>query len=180
MGRIYESLDEVRGFIEVQHMFFVATAPLSADGMVNVSPKGMDSFRILGPRTAAYLDLTGSGIETVAHLRENGRICVMFCSFAGSPKIVRIHGWGEALEAGTRAFAELRPVFPDHPGARAIIRMTAERISDSCGYAVPLYEHVGDRDLLVRWTEHKGADGVVAYRAERNASSLDGLPGLHR
>ncbi|HVL81372.1 MAG TPA: pyridoxamine 5'-phosphate oxidase family protein [Actinomycetota bacterium] len=180
MGKTYETLADVRSFIEAQHVFFVATAPLSGDGLVNLSPKGGDSFRILGDRTVGYLDLTGSGVETIAHLRENGRICIMFCSFAGPPKIVRLHGRGEACLVGTPGFEALSDAFPDHPGARSIVRVDVERISDSCGYAVPLYDYVGDRDVLDRWTERKGPEGLLAYRAERNAVSLDGLPGLRQ
>src|SRR5262245_43345892 len=159
-------------------MFFVATAPLAADGLLNCSPKGMDTFRILGPRDVAYLDLTGSGIETIAHLRENGRIVFTFCAFAGPPKIVRLHGTGIVIEADTPEYARLRPRFPDYPGARSIVRASLGRIGDSCGYAVPQYAYVGERDTLARWAESKGPDGLTRYRGEKNVRSLDGLPGL--
>lgn len=179
MGKQFDEItDELATWIGAQHMFFVATAPLAANGLINLSPKGMDTFRVLGPREVAYLDLTGSGVETIAHLRENGRIVFTFCAFAGPPKIVRLHGSGEAIVAGTDAFASLRQRFPDIPGARAVIRARLHRISDSCGYSVPRYEYVGARDQLVRWAENKGPDGLTRYRADKNAHSLDGLPGL--
>jgi hypothetical protein len=161
-----------------QHLFFVATAPLAADGLVNCSPKGMDSFRILGPREVAYLDMTGSGVETIAHLRENGRIVLTFCALNGPPRIVRLHGTGEALEQGTPEYARLSPLFRAYPGARSIIRVRLNRISESCGFAVPRYDYVDERDTLVRWAQSKGEDGVERYRRQKNARSLDGLPGL--
>lgn len=170
--------DRLATFIAKQHMFFVATAPSGDEGLVNLSPKGQDSFRVLGPTSVAYLDLTGSGVETIAHLRQNGRIVIMFCAFEGPPRIVRIHGEGEALVPGEDAYEELRPLFPEHTGARAIIRVEATRISDSCGYAVPLYDFKAERDQLERWACNKGEDGLVAYREQKNARSLDGLPGL--
>lgn len=179
MGKTYEQLDQhVQAFIQQQKMFFVATAPLSGDGLVNLSPKGLDTLRILDARTVAYLDLTGSGIETVAHLRENGRIVLMFCAFDGPPKIIRLHGRGEAIEPGEPAFDELAARFPHHPSVRAIIRVHCQRISDSCGFGVPRYDFVGERSQLPDWTASKGADGMRTYRAERNARSIDGLPGL--
>ncbi len=137
-----------------------------------------DSFRILGPREVAYVDLTGSGIETVAHCRENGRIVLMFCAFDGAPKIVRLHGTGEVLVMGTPGFGQLVAHFPEHPGVRAILRVRLSRISESCGYAVPRYDYVAGRDTLIRWAENKGPDGLQRYRQKKNARSLDGLPGL--
>lgn len=179
MGKLYDEITpELKDWIGQQHVFFVATAPLSADGLINCSPKGMDCFRVLGPRQVAYLDLTGSGIETVAHVRENGRIVLMFCAFTGAPKIVRLHGMAEILATGSAAFEECRALFPDLPGARAIVRVDVGRISDSCGYAVPRYEYSGERDTLLRWAEAKGHDGLDEYRRTRNAYSLDGLPGF--
>lgn len=179
MGKVYEGIGpELAEWIGRQRMFLVATAPLAADGLVNCSPKGMDTFRILGPREVAYLDLTGSGIETVAHLRENGRIVFTFCAFEGPPRILRLHGTGEALMPGEPGYAELRPQFGDFPGARAIIRARLIRIGDACGYAVPRYDYLGERETLDKWTAAKGPDGLVRYRAEKNALSLDGLPGL--
>ena len=179
MGKEYtEITPELQHWISQQHLFFVATAPLGVDGLINCSPKGMDAFRVLGPREVAYLDLTGSGIETVSHLRENRRIVFMFCAFNGSPKIVRLHGTGSAVSADAPEHAALRRQFPDYPGARTLVRASLTRISDSCGYSVPQYEYVGDRDTLLRWAESKGPDGLSQYRSEKNARSYDGLPGL--
>ena len=179
MGRKHDGLTlELAEWVGRQKMFFVATAPLAADGLVNCSPKGMDSFRVLGPMEVAYLDLTGSGVETIAHLRENGRITLMFCEFAGAPKIVRLHGKGTVLTPATPEFEELKARFPDHPGARAIIKVSLTRVGESCGFAVPRYEHAGERDQLVRWAEAKGPEALERYRNEKNARSLDGLPGL--
>ena len=179
MGKQFDEIsDEMAAWVAAQRMFFVATAPLAADGLINLSPTGMDTFRILGPREVAYLDLTGSGVETIAHLRENGRIVFTFCAFEGAPKIVRLQGVGEALTAGTAEFTALRERFPDYPGVRAIIRARLHRISDSCGYSVPRYEFVSERDQLIRWAEAKGPDGIARYHTDKNARSLDGLPGL--
>ena len=179
MGKVYEVIDErLAAFLTAQHVFFVGTAPAGGDGHVNVSPKGMDCFRILDPITVAYLDLTGSGVETIAHLRDNGRITLLFCAFDGPPKIVRLYGRGEAVLPGDDAFAELAARFPSPPGVRSVIRIHLDRVSDSCGYAVPTYRYVGERDQLLLWAERKGVDGVEAYRRERNARSIDGLPGL--
>lgn len=169
---------ELAAWIARQHLFFVASAPLAADGLVNCSPKGMDTFRVLGPREVAYLDLTGSGVETIAHARENGRIVFMFCAFDGPPKIVRLHGTSEVLPAGTTAYEALVDRFPEYPGRRAIVRASISRISDSCGYAVPRYDYAGDRDTLARWSEKKGVEGLARYHREKNAESIDGLPGL--
>jgi hypothetical protein len=179
MGKVFEEISpELNAWIGQQKMFFVATAPLSAEGLLNCSPKGMDTFRVLGPREVAYLDLTGSGIETVSHLRENGRIVFMFCAFEGPPKIVRLHGRGEVLTPELPSYRELEEQFPDYVGARAIIRADLTRISDSCGYAVPLYEYVHQRDILVKSAKAKGAERLADYRREKNARSIDGLPGL--
>lgn len=180
MGRIYEELDDrLAGFLRRQHVFFVATAPSGDGGHVNLSPKGLDgTFAVLDPRTVAYLDLTGSGIETVAHLRENGRIVVMFCAFDGTPRIVRLHGRGEAVLAGDPRFDDLARRFPARPGIRSVIVVALERVSDSCGYGVPLMRFESERDQLHSWAERKGPDGVVEYQATKNAESIDGLPGL--
>ena len=169
---------QLADFIRAQKLFFVATAPLDRDGHVNVSPKGLDSLRILDERTVAYLDLTGSGAETIAHVRENERIVLMLCAFAGTPRIVRLHGRGEVVTPDRAEFHELRGLFPAVPGARSIIRVRCERISDSCGLAVPLYEFVGERDGLVRYAEKMGPEGMADYRRRKNARSLDGLPAL--
>ena len=179
MGKLYEEITpELAAWLKAQHMFFVGTAPLEATGLVNCSPKGMDTFRILGPQQVAYLDLTGSGVETIAHLRENGRIVFMFCSFSGPPKIVRLHGTGEVITPDSPGWETLRQGFPQYPGARAIIRTEVSRISDSCGYAVPRMEYLEERDVLIRSTEAKGEEGLKKYQHEKNARSLDGLPAL--
>ncbi len=179
MGKTHDELTpELVDWLKGQHLFFVATAPLDGDGLANCSPKGIDTFRVLGPREVAYLDLTGSGIETVAHLRENGRIVLMFCAFSGAPKIVRLHGRGDVHQAGSASFKQFAVHFPGHPGARAVIRICLSRISTSCGFAVPLFEYTGERDTLLRSAEKKGPAGLRAYQREKNARSLDGLPGL--
>lgn len=182
MGKVFDEIDAQLGaFIERQHMFFVATAPLAADGHVNLSPKGLDSFAILGPHSVAYLDLTGSGIETVAHLRENGRIALLFCAFEGPPRTLRLHGRAEAVIEGHPDFEALLERFPGHVGTRSVIRVEVSRIADSCGFGVPLYDYVGQREQLSAWADRKEAkEGVVAYRREHNVRSIDGLPGLDR
>ena len=169
---------EVAEFLGRQKVFFVATAPLAATGRVNLSPKGLDSFRVLDPRTVAWADLTGSGIETVAHLRENGRIVLMFCAFEGPPRIVRLHGRGEALEPGDPGFDALRARFPALPGLRTLVRVAVDRVATSCGFGVPVLEFRGARDGMETWCARKGEEGLRAYRAEKNRASLDGLPGL--
>lgn len=179
MGKIFDEIDgKLRDFIEAQHCFFVASAPSGDGGHVNCSPKGTDSFRILGPTTVAYLDYVGSGVETIAHVRQNGRVVIMFCAFEGPPKIVRLHGRGEILEPGDAAFAALLAEFTPPPGVRAIVRVELSRIADSCGYAVPRLAYVGERKEMTAWAERKGEDGLVDYQREKNATSLDGLPGL--
>ncbi len=179
MGKTYEALDDaVVDFIRRQHVFFVASAPLSADGHVNLSPKGLDTFAVVDPRTVAYADLTGSGIETVAHLRENGRITLCFCAFEGQPRILRLYGAGTVLEPGAPEFAVLRPRFGDFPSLRAIVRIALERIADSCGYGVPLYRFEGERSQLHDWVARKGPAGIARYQDENNRVSLDGLLGL--
>jgi hypothetical protein len=189
MGKIYDRIDEkLASWIGHQVMFFVATAPLRG-GHVNLSPKGpIESLRVLDPHTIAYLDLIGSGIETVAHLRQNGRICVMLCAFQGPPRILRLHGRGEVLTAGTAEFEELcggfdRDAIPgaDH-AARSLVRVAVERIADSCGFDVPLMDYRGGRPQRTAWVENKlatGGDAALAeYVASRNAESIDALPGL--
>ncbi len=188
MGKTYEEIDDrLARWIDRQPMFFIATAPLAADGHVNVSPKGMrGTFRVTGPRSFAYLDLVGSGVETIAHLRENGRITVMFCAFEGPPKIVRLHGRGTVSEPGDEGYETLVAEFGqcgDGPIARrAVVLVDVERISDSCGYGVPLMEYTGDRDQHERWVEAKAAKGGSGWQAdyigEKNAASIDGLPGV--
>lgn len=179
MAKTYEEIDaKLADWIGQQHLFFVATAPLAHTGHVNCSPKGGDAFRILGPLAVAYQDLTGSGAETIAHLRENGRIVIMFCAFDGPPRIVRLHGRGEALTPKHPDFAALAARFPQHIGTRALIRITLTRISDSCGFAVPLYDYRGERGTLDQWTESKGLDKLKEYRRAKNARSLDDLPAV--
>ncbi len=171
--------DRDRTFIAKQRMFFVATAPLSGDGLINLSPKGLDgTFAIIDERTVAYLDLTGSGVETLAHLRENGRICMMFNAYEGPPNILRIQGQGEAIEPGQAGYDELAAYFPKLPGVRSIIKVTAERVADSCGFGVPFYEYKGQRSELTDWAEKKGPEGVAKYQRSKNRKSLDGLPGM--
>ena len=179
MGKRYDEITEaLAAFIARQHLFFVASAPLDGNGHVNVSPKGLDSFRVLGPRQVAYQDLTGSGIETVAHVKENGRLVVMFCAFEGPPKIVRLQGRAQVIDRAHAEFESLAARFPSHPGTRAIVRLDVERISDSCGYGVPLLRYEGERSHLDEWTAKKGTEGLPPYRATKNARSIDGLPGL--
>ncbi|MBI4675132.1 MAG: pyridoxamine 5'-phosphate oxidase family protein [Chloroflexi bacterium] len=179
MGKVFDGIDDaLRVWINKQHIFFVSTAPLSADGLVNCSSKGYDCFRILNEREVAYLDLTGSGIETVAHVQENGRIVFMFCSFDQTPRIVRLHGKGFVHANGTPEFETLLKHFEPRPAMRSIIRVELTRISDSCGYGVPRYEFVGDRETLVKDWDAKGAAAALEYQRTRNATSLDGLPGL--
>lgn len=175
MAKVVECItEELKAFIEAQPVFFVASAPLSGDGHVNLSPKGLDTFRILSPDRVAYLDLTGSGNETAAHLLENGRITFMFCAFTGSCRILRLYGRAEVVLPATDAWAELIDVFPTYPGIRQIITARISRVQTSCGYAVPLMEYRGQRDTLVRWAEAKGSE-LPRYRAEKNSSSIDGL-----
>lgn len=181
MGRLYDGIDgRLREWVEAQHVFFVATAPLSAEGHVNVSPRGLrDTFRVVDEHTVAWLDLTGSGAETIAHLRENGRIVVMFCAFTGPPKIVRLHGGGRVVVPGDDGWEVLVTSFGDgHPGARAVIVVDVTRISDSCGYAVPTFTFEAERDVLDRANARKGNEGLADYRARKNAASIDGLPSL--
>lgn len=177
MARSYQSVpDDIAAWIARQHLFFVATAPSGSDGHVNVSPKGYDSFRILDPSTVAYLDLTGSGVETIAHLRDNGRITVMFCAFQGPPRIVRLYGRGSVILPGDDRWSDLAEPFPELPGARSVIVVDVERVSSSCGYSIPLLDYAGERPTLIEWAERKGPDGVAAYQADKNATSIDGLP----
>jgi Pyridoxamine 5'-phosphate oxidase len=189
VGKVYTEIDErLRGWIARQPLFFVGSAPLAADGHVNVSPKGpIGSLRVLDGHTVAYLDAVGSGAETIAHLRENGRIVIMFCAFEGPPKIVRLHGRGEAVLPGDPRFAELlgRCAFddPSVPEARrSIVLVDVERISDSCGYGVPEMSYEGDRPHLDAWAGKKlrvgGEEALAAYQREYNSRSVDGLPAV--
>ncbi|MBI4166308.1 MAG: pyridoxamine 5'-phosphate oxidase family protein [Acidobacteria bacterium] len=179
MGKQYNGIDaSLRAFIVAQRVFFVATAPSGYEGHVNLSPKGLDTLRILGPRTIAYQDFVGSGIETISHLRQNGRIVLMLCSFAGPPRILRLYGRGEAVEPQDDAFPSLLARFPQATGVRAIIRVEVEIIADSCGYGVPLFRFEGHRTQLPAWADSKGEAELLDYQRNNNALSLDGLPGL--
>jgi hypothetical protein len=179
VGKTRSMIDEVaRKFIEGQRVFFVASAPLDAGGHVNLSPKGLDTFRILGPTTVAYVDFNGSGVETIAHLKENGRIVLMFCAFEGPPNIFRLYGHGRVVEPHEAEFAALAESFPNHEDARAIIVVELTRVTDSCGYGVPLFKYEGEREQLHAWARHRGPEGLKAYRQEKNQRSIDGLPGV--
>jgi hypothetical protein len=180
VGSVLDQIeDQLATWLMAQPVFFVATAPLSGDGLVNCSPKGMaGTLAVLGPHRLAYLDLTGSGVETIAHLRENGRIALMVCAFEGRPRIIRLHGTGTVLRPGDAEFGELLPRFCEHPGVRSIVVIDVVRISDSCGYAVPRMRYEADRDVLDRNNAKTGAAALAEYHATRNAESLDGLPGL--
>lgn len=179
MGRIYEALDDrLIEFIRRQKMFFVATAPLSADGRVNLSPKGYDSLAVVDTQSLAWVDLGGSGVETLAHLKENGRITMMFCAFEGAANILRVYGRGEAIPFDDPRFAELIGLFPGFSRARAVVLVKIERAADSCGWGVPFLEFKGERDQLIRWVEARPLDEWKARRFEANAASIDGLPGL--
>lgn len=177
---MYDKIDsDLAAWLTAQPMFVVGTAPLDAGGLVNVSPKGLaGSFVVLDEHRVAYLDLTGSGVETIAHLRQNGRIVLMFTAFDGKPNIVRLHGHGEVALPGEERYERLLPLFPEHPGVRSIIVVTVQRVSDSCGYAVPKMAYVEDRRALDASNAKKGEDGLVVYRRQKNSVSLDGLPGL--
>ena len=180
MSKEHEDIGErLAAFMLAQPVFFVGTAPAGGEGHVNVSPKGLaGSFAVLGPHEVAYLDLTGSGAETIAHLRDDGRICLMFCAFEGPPNIVRLHGRGEVLLPDAPGFDALAARFAGHPGRRAIIRVDVDRVSDSCGYAVPRMALEGEREQLVKWARKKGDAGLDEYRRTRNDRSIDGLPAL--
>jgi predicted pyridoxine 5'-phosphate oxidase superfamily flavin-nucleotide-binding protein len=179
MARVLDGISaELRAFLESQPVFFVATAPTSADGHINCSPKGLDTFRVLDEHTVAYLDLTGSGIETVAHLRDNARITLMFCAFDGRPDIIRLYGRGSVVPTDAPDAAELLARFPEYPGTRSVIVVDVDRVSSSCGYGVPRMTLDAPRDELLSWATKKGAPALAAYQAETNARSIDGLPGL--
>jgi hypothetical protein len=187
MGRVYDTIDTAtERWLLKQPMFFVATAPNDLDGHVNLSPKGAaGAFRVLGPNTVAYVDLVGSGVETVAHLRENGRIVLMFCAFSGPPKIVRLHGQGRTVPEDDPEFAALLPAFflddEARSLARGIVVVETMRIADSCGFVVPRMDLVAERDQLMRWGEQQqakyGESWKERYVAANNAQSIDGLPG---
>ncbi len=179
MGKEYtEITPKLQSWIDRQQMFFVATAPIAGDGLINCSPKGLESFRVLSPHRIAYLDVGGSGIETVAHLKENGRIVIMMCAFAGPPKTYRFYGRGSVIEQHDSNFKELLQEFPPQPAARNIIVVEVERIIDSCGYGVPLYTFEKQRDSMQNYLADKTEEFIKQYRAKKNRYSLDGLTGL--
>jgi hypothetical protein len=189
MGRSYDAIDDhMAGWIAKQALFFVGSAPLAGDGHVNVSPKGpIGALRVIGPTTVAYLDIAGSGAETIAHLRENGRIVVMFCAFGGPPRILRLHGRGDVLLVGDPGYEELleQAAFEDASipeGRRAIVRVEVTRIADSCGYGVPLMALEGQRPHAPLWAQKKirngGQQEIDDYVSNRNALSIDGLPAI--
>ena len=178
MGKVYDRIDErLTGWIGAQHVFFVATAP-DRGGHVNCSPKGLRSLRVLGEREVAYLDFIGSGAETLAHLRQNGRITLMFCAFEGPPDIVRLHGKGEVVEPGDPGWETLAAAFEPGENARSIVRVRVERISDSCGYGVPLMAFQKERTQLDDWAARKSPEQLRQYQLDNNLGSLDGLPAL--
>lgn len=177
MGKVFDKLnDDLESFLLKQHLFFVATAPLDVEGHVNLSPKGMDTFRVISPTKVAYLDLTGSGNETSAHIFENRRITLMFCAFDGAPNIVRLYGHGRTLLPDSEEWSQLLKNFVSYPGARQIILIEIHRVQTSCGYSIPFYDYKGERDTLVKWAEAKGPEGRDTYRAQKNTMSIDRKP----
>jgi len=179
MGKLYpEITSEIADWVKKQKLFFVATAPLSGTGHINCSPKGYDSFRILDKTTVVYQDLTGSGAETIAHVRENGRIVIMFCAFEGPPKIFRFYGTGTVITQNDKEFESINRHFKDNPGIRSYIKVDIDRITDSCGYGVPLYKFESDRETMQKWADNKGKEGIKNYQIEKNSISIDGLKAL--
>jgi hypothetical protein len=177
MAKFFETiLDSHKDFIEKQKIFFTASAPLSANGHVNLSPKGIDSFRVLSPTRVAYMDIIGSGNETSAHLIENSRITIMFCAFDGPPNILRLYGNGYTVLPHNSEWQQLSPLFKLQLATRQIIVADIHKVQTSCGFSVPLYEYLGERDQATKWAEHKGADGLELYKTEKNRVSMDGLP----
>lgn len=175
MGKQFPEIEEHhQSFIEEQHIFFVGTA--AEDGRVNISPKGMDSLRVLGPNRIVWRNLTGSGNETAGHLLRVNRMTVMWCGFEKRPMIMRAYGTAKTLHETDTGFDALNALFPEHNGARQIYDMTVEMLQTSCGFAVPFFDHVGERDVLSKWAEGKGRDGVRAYWSERNQQTIDGMP----
>lgn len=177
MAQVHPNITpDLQTFISKQHLFFVATAPLSQSGHVNLSPKGTDCFRILSENRVAYLDLIGSGTETSAHLLENGRITFMFCSFDGAPNILRLYGRGYSVLPGTAEWEELIPSFEIPSSVRQILVADIERVQTSCGFVIPLYDYAGERDIHQKWSEEVGPAGLEAYKQEHSLISIDGLP----
>ncbi len=177
MGKLHDTIKPAhKEFIEQQHIFFVSTAPLSAAGRVNLSPKGLDCFKVLSENKVAYMDLISSGNETSAHTLENGRITLMFCSFEGAPNILRLYGKGFTVLPGTEQWDQYAPYFRIYPSTRQIIVADIDLVQTSCGFGVPLYNYAGERDIHFDWAEKKGADGLQEYIQLNNLQSLDGLP----
>lgn len=177
MAKFSDSIAEQHdAFIKKQKMFFVSTAPLSADGHVNLSPKGIDSFRVLSPNKVAYMDIIGSGNETSAHVLENGRITIMFCAFEGPPNILRLYGESRTILPGDAEWNELSPLFELQLATRQIIVADVHKVQTSCGFSVPLYEYMGERDHAEKWAQAKGEEGLEVYKREKNRISMDGLP----
>ncbi|TFE19588.1 pyridoxamine 5'-phosphate oxidase family protein [Cohnella luojiensis] len=177
MGKQFAALlPEHEEFISRQRLFFVGSAPLSSEGHVNLSPKGYDSLRVLSANRVAYLDLTGSGNETSAHIRENGRVTIMFCAFEGPPNILRLYGRGTVILPDSPDWDALYPLFEPLPGARQIICIDFDKVQTSCGYAIPYMAYTGERDTLQRWSVQKGEDELKKYRQEKNTRSIDDLP----
>ncbi len=179
MGKIFENIsDKQKNWIESQKIFFVATAPLSKNGLINLSPKGLDTFRIIDGVTVAYLDLAGSGIETVSHIQENQRITIMFTAFDGPPKSLRLYGKGEVIKFNSDSFNKMASYFPNHLGTRSIIKVDLHRIQDSCGWSIPLFEYRGDRDVYDKYCENKGRDKLVGDIIQGNKKSIDNIAGF--
>lgn len=175
MAKRYDSLsDELIEFIQAQKIYFVGTA--ASNGSINVSPKGFDSLRVLSSNRIVWMNITGSGNETAAHLAENGRMTLMFCAFDGQPKILRLYGHARAVHPRDTDWPELHDLFDPHPGVRQYVDFTIEMALTSCGFGVPFYEFQSERDNMNKWLERKGDDGVKQYWAEKNQTSLDGLP----
>ena len=177
MGKLHDSIKPAhKEFIEKQHIFFVSTAPLSADGRINLSPKGLDCFRVLSGNKVAYMDLISSGNETSAHTLENGRITIMFCSFEESPAILRLYGKGFTVLPGSNDWEIYSSHFKIYPSTRQIIVADIDLVQTSCGFGVPLYNYAGERDIHFEWAEKKGKDGLYEYIQQNNLKSLDDLP----
>lgn len=177
MGKFHDSIKPAhKTFIEKQHIFFVSTAPLSGEGRVNLSPKGLDCFKVLTENKIGYMDLISSGNETSAHTLENGRITIMFCSFEGAPNILRLYGKGFTVLPATPEWEQYAPYFKIFPSTRQLIIADIDLVQTSCGYGVPLFNYTGERDIHFEWAEKKGADGLQEYIKEKNLVSMDGLP----
>lgn len=174
MAKFYASLSpELSAFIRAQHIFFTASAAPS--GRINLSPKGLQTLRVLDPTQVAYLDLTGSGAETAAHLKVDGRLTLMFCSFEGAPLILRLYGTGRLVRPQDSQWESLYALFPPLPGARQVVVLDIESVQTSCGFGVPVYEYQEERNELIHWAVKKGEDGLRRYRDEKNRRSIDGL-----